>query len=385
MKINSIINRYLFKEMIPPFIINLMFFTFVFLMAETLNIINMVVNYNVSLFVVFLMLGYSIPYFLAYVIPMSIMMTVLITFLRLSSDNEIVALKTGGMGIYGLLPPVLLFCLIGCLVTLFMTIYGMPWSILSLKELTYKVVSTHLEIGLKNRTFNDEFKDVMLYVNKINPKNKELQDIFIEDKRIQNTVSTVVAPKGNLFSEPDQHIYHLKLYNGIINQVDLKNRSANSIVFNTYEIRLDLKKAVSALKKRAKKRKEMSLAELRQYLKDSTQKGAGYFNALMELHKRFSIPFACLALGLLAVPLGIQSRPTKRSFGLVLGLIFFLFYYLLLSAGLVFGERGICPPIIGMWAPNVVLGGLGLYLLVHSANERPVGFDSVLNWIKINY
>lgn len=383
MKINSIIYRYVFKEMIPPFVINLMFFTFVFLMAEMLKIADMVINYRVGVFTVLLIFVYSTPYFLTFVIPMSIMMAVLLTFLRLSGDNEIVALKTSGMSIYGLLPPVVLFCLIGCLLTFFMTAYGMPWGRLSVKELTYRVVSSNLEIGLKDRTFNDSFKDVMLYVNKINPKNKELQDIFIEDKRTQNIVSTVVAPKGKLFSEPDKHIYNLLLYNGVIYQVNLKNRLANSIDFETYEVRLDIKNAASRLKRGTKHRKEMGLAELRQYLNNSTIKDANYYNALMELYKKFSIPVACFALGLLAVPLGIQSISAKRSFGLVLGLIFFLIYYMLLSAGLVFGETGAYPPIMGMWVPNIVLGGLGLYLLVKTANDRQLRVNAIANLIKM--
>ena len=80
------------------------------------------------------------------------------------------------------------------------------------------------------------------------------------------------------------------------------------------------------------------------------------------------------------MPLGIQSRQAKRSFGVGLGLIFFLFYYLLLSTGFVFGEAGIYPPAIGMWVPNVVLGGMGLYFLVKTANDRPVKLGSVFDW-----
>ncbi len=368
--------------MIPPFVINLMFFTFVFLMVEMLKVTNMVVNYSVGVFTVLIMLAYSTPYFLTYVIPMSIMIAVLLTFLRLSGDNEIVALKTSGMSIYGLLPPVMLFCLIGCLLTFFMTAYGMPWGRLSFKELTYKIVSSNLEIGLKDRTFNDSFEDVVLYMHKIDTKTKELQDIFIEDKRTQNIVSTVVAPRGKLFSEPDEYVYHLLLYNGVIYQVDVKNRSTNYIDFETYEVRLDIKRAASRLKQGSKRRKEMGLAELRQYLNNSSRRDAKYYKTLMELHKKFSIPISCFALGLLAVPLGIQSRSTKRSFGLVLGLISFFLYYLLLSVGLVFGETGAYPPVIGMWFPNVVMGGLGLYLLIKTANERQLRIDPVMNLIK---
>jgi lipopolysaccharide export system permease protein len=126
----------------------------------------------------------------------------------------------------------------------------------------------------------------------------------------------------------------------------------------------------------------MSLDELRQYLKTSIQKDAGYNNILMELHKKFSIPVSCFALGLLAVPLGIQSRSSKRSYGLVLGLASFLLYYLLLSVGLVFGETGVYPPFIGMWFPNIFMGGLGLYLLIQTANERKLMIDRVDKLIK---
>lgn len=372
----------MFKEMLPPFAISLMFFTFIFLMAEMLKVINMVVNYNVGVFSVLLILAFSTPYFLTFVIPMSVMMGVLLTFLRLSNDNELIALKTSGVSIYELLPPAVVFCLLGCLLTLFMTIYGMPWGRLAVKKLIYEAVSSNLEIGLKDRTFNDSFKDVMLYVNKINPKTKELQDVFIEDKRTRNLIITVVSPKGKLISQPDKQRFVLLLYNGTTYQIDLKNRSANFIDFETYEIRLDINRAVSHAKQQNKHRKEMSLAELQQYLNRNIEKDASYYNALMELHKKFSIPISCFALGLLAVPLGIQSRSSKRSYGLVLGLASFLLYYLLLSVGSVFGETGVYPPVIGMWFPNIFMGGLGWYLLIKTANERQMRIELVLKLIK---
>jgi lipopolysaccharide export system permease protein len=358
--------------MVGPFVINLVFFTFIFLMAEMLKITDLIVNYGVGLFTILLMLVYSTPYFLVYVIPMSIMMAVLLTFTRLSSDNEIIALKTGGISIYRLLPPVMLFCFAGCLLTAFMAVYGQPWGTLAVKKLTFKVVSSNLDVGLKERTFNDSFKDVMFYVNEIDLKNKTLIDVFIEDKRAKNVVSTVIAPKGRLFSESDGLVYHVRLYDGIINQANIENRSAHSIKFHTYEVRLDLKKNVTNSKLKGKSKKEMSLDELIQFLRDTSRKDDRYYKALMELHKKFSISIACFTLGLLAVSLGIQSRSSKKSYGLVLGLVFFLIYYLLLSFGLVFGETGAYPPVIGMWVPNYVMGGLGLYLLIKTANERSV-------------
>ena len=82
MKINTIIDRYILRELIPPFLINLAFFTFVFLMAEMIKITDLIVNYAVSLVTIMKLLLFSTPYFLMYIIPMAIMMAVLLTFLK---------------------------------------------------------------------------------------------------------------------------------------------------------------------------------------------------------------------------------------------------------------------------------------------------------------
>ena len=382
MKINSIINRYLLKEMMLPFVINLVFFTFVFLMTKILDITNLIVNYKISMFSVLFILLYSVPRFLSFVIPMSVMMAVLLTFIRLSNDKELVALKAGGVSIYGLMPPVLVFCVMGVVLSCLITVYGIPWGTVSMKELTLQVAASHADAGLKERTFNDSFKDVMLYINKIDLKKKILKDVFIEDKRSQNIVSTVMAPKGRMFAEPGKLVFHLKLYQGTINQVNLEDRSAHSINFDSYDVNLDLKHSLLVSKGGPKDEEEMSFGELREYLKAYPQKNEQYYMVLMELHKKFSIPFACVALGILAVPLGIQTESTKQSTGLGLGMVFLLIYYILLSAGFVFGEAGVYPPIIGMWVPNIALGGLGLFFLVRSANDRSVRIVSLINFFK---
>ncbi|MFW5637552.1 MAG: LptF/LptG family permease, partial [Thermodesulfobacteriota bacterium] len=73
--------------------------------------------------------------------------------------------------------------------------------------------------------------------------------------------------------------------------------------------------------------------------------------------------------------LGVQSKSARTSFGLGLGLFLFLLYYLMLSAGLVLGEAGVYPPVIGMWAPNIVTGIIGVYLLVRTVKGRPIYID----------
>jgi len=286
----------------------------------------------------------------------------------MSGDNEIIALKASGMSVFRLLFPVLIFGLTGMALTAFMSFYGITWGRLERKSLISKVAVSHVEIGIRARTFNDEFKGMMLYVEKINLKENKLVNVFIEDKRTKNIISTVVAPEGVLYKKSDQSYNHLRLYKGAINQVDINNMSVHNINFDTYDINLDYRKKAGVTEGKQKKIKEMKYDELRNFLNKSRGENERYYTALTRFHSMFSIPFACVALGLLAVPLGIHARTFRRSFGLGLGLVFFLFYYLMLSAGWVFGKAGLYPPLIGMWVPNLAMAGLGIFLLAKTPN-----------------
>ncbi|MGD2098561.1 MAG: LPS export ABC transporter permease LptF [Desulfobacterales bacterium] len=382
MKIPLLINKYIFKEFISPFGVNVLLFTFIFLMAELIQITNWIINYNISLFVILRMIIYQTPYFLIFVIPLSVMITILLTFLKLSSENEIMAIKSGGISIYGLLAPVGAFCLIGFVLTLFMTVYGQAWGRTALRALTLQVVSESIDIGLKERTFDDSFEGVTIYVNEINLRNKNLVNVFIEDNRQPDKVNTVIAPRGIVFSDPENATAHLRLFNGSIHQTNLKEKTANAINFDTYEISLDTKRSVANKKAKPTRPKEMSFKDLCSYVRNDERKDRRYFRMLLELHRRLALPFGCFALGIIAVPLGVQSRSAKRSFGLVLGLFFFLFYYLLMSMGKVYGETGTYPPQIGMWLPNVIIGSLGVYFLIRTANERTLLIDAVYRWLQ---
>ena len=381
MKINSITTRSILKEMFTPFGLNMVFFTFLFLMTKILDITNWIVNYNISIFVILEIIFFTIPYFLMFIIPMSVMLAIMLTFLRMSGDNEIVALKSCGLSIHRLIPPVFLFSFLGFGLTLFMTLVGIPWGTAATEELALKVAASNINIGLKERTFNDSFKNVMLYVNSIDLKSKRLVDVFIEDKRQPDVVSTVIAPEGKIFSESGKYVFQLRLFNGAIHQTNLKDRSANSIQFSTYNIQLDLSQELRSNEDREKSREEMSIRELRQYIENSPEQDTGYYKAKMVLHRRFAIPVACFALGLLAFPLGIQSKTSKRSFGLILGLFFFFFYYLLLTAGYTFGETGVYPPVIGMWLPDVVIGGIGIYFFIQTLREKTLKVNLAAQYI----
>jgi lipopolysaccharide export system permease protein len=373
----AIVSRYLFLEMIPPFGVTLVFFTFIFLMSSLLELTNLIINYRIGLGTVLRMLFYSVPFFLEFVIPMAVMLAVLLAFLRMSSDNEIVALKAGGVSIYRLLPPALLFCLAGFVATGVVSTLALPWGKTAFKKSLVEVATRHFDIALKERTFNESVPGMMLYINRVDLKSRNLVDVFIEDRRTKGLVSTIVAPEGRVFRSAEGTSGRLRLFDGTIHHVDLAGNTVHFLRFDTYDFTLDLKPAGRRGAGSRPDEEEMSVGELMRFVQQSQEKNERYYKALIELHERFSIPFACFALGLLAVPLGLQPMEGRRAVGMLLGLMFFTLYYIMLIMGWAFAESGVYPPALAMWVPNLVMGAIGVFLLIRTAKERPIRIDSL--------
>ena len=366
------INRYIFRELLSPFAISLFFLTFVFLMTRIPEITNIVVNYNADILAIALMLVYTLPRFLEFTIPMSVMISILLTFMHMSQENEIIALKSAGVSLYKLLPPVLIFCFSGVFLTMGITVFGVSWGKLSIKKKSIEIARSSIDAALQERQFNLELENVMIYVSHVDMKTKALKDVFIEDRRTKGVVNISIAPSGKLIRLKEGQVYTIRLYNGVINQVDVDEKSVSSIQFENYNINIDLNRMNKDTGEISKELDERNLADLMRLIRSGIKDKVALSAALMEFHEKFSIPFACLSLGLLAFPLGIQSASLRRSSGFGLGICFFLLYYFLLAVGWSAGETGDYPPVLGMWLPNVIMGGIGIFFLVRNAGEKPV-------------
>ncbi len=332
----------------------------------------MVVNYSADISSIGLMVVYTLPRFLEFTIPMSVMISILLTFMRMSGENEIVALKGAGVSLYKLLPPILVFCLSGVLLSMWITVFGVSWGKLSLKKKMIEIAGSNMDVAIQERQFNSKIENILIYVSHVDMSTKIMKDVFIEDRRTKGVVSICVAPSGKLIRPDNGQVYTIRLYDGMINQVDVDEKSVSSIEFGSYDINIDLNSLNKGNNKISKDLDEISLVDLVGLIRSGIKDKARLTEALMELHEKFSIPFACLSLGLLAFPLGIQSASLRRSSGFGLGLSFFFLYYFLLAAGWSAGETGNYPPIICMWLPNVLIGGVGVYFLVRNAKEKPV-------------
>jgi len=365
---------YLMKELFPVFLLGIIGFTSILLTGRIVQLTELFVNKGVPLGYILRLLYLLLPSFLVLTIPMATLLAVLLAFNRLSSDNEITALKASGVSLYQMIPPVLVFAFITYAATTFLTLSTVPRANEGSRALLYEIASSKASAGVREKLFNDDFEGLVLFVEEIKPRTLKWQKVFISDSRNPEEVLTIIAREGEVLSDPATLAITLRLKRGSIHKLGKEPDAYQKIDFNTYDLRLHLKTDLKGKRTEEKHPSSMNLAELSRSIRALQAKGSEAKTHWVKFHEKFSIPFACLVFALIGIPLGLQSRVGRGSkfqgFAWAIGVL--LVYYLLTNAGASLAERGKVILEAGMWAANAVFLILGLYLLVKAANESPV-------------
>jgi len=377
----KITHRYVLRETLTYFLVAVLVFTIVFMMGKTLKLTELLVNKGVRILDIGKLLFYLLPSSLILMIPIALLLGVLITFVRLSSDNEIVALKASGVSLYQLTPPVLFLSVMAYLLSTFLVIYALPWGNEGFKYVLFDIAKTKAYTAFKERAFNDSFDGVVIYVDKITLRGKKLERIFIHSEDDEVGVGgskTILAKEGYVGTNPDSQYVAFHLIGVTGDQISKEDKSYTRIESDTLLQKLAFGGNLYRVMRFRARDWETSIGELRAKIKERKLHHKDYTQQLLEIYRKFSIPFACIVFGLMGIPLGVQSRRSGKSYGFILGIPVVLAYYMLRILAETATYNGFIPPLIASWTPNLILMALAIYLLVKTANESPI---AILRWL----
>ena len=368
----KIVHRYIFRELVIPFLFGLSVFTFVLLIARLLRLIELVVNRGVPATNILRIFAYIVPAFLEVTVPMAMLLAIIVAFGRLSADSEMVAFRSSGLSLYQLITPVVIFVTLAGLITAGLTLWARPWGNRSLRSALFEIARTRASAGIRQQVFNDEFPGLVIYAEEIDATTDVLRHVLISDDRDEKQRNHIFAREGVMLSDTATETVTLRLRDGFIQTSDSRRGTEYQTDFQSYDVSLDLRRALAGSEERERDPKEMALGELRQTI--ATKRAAGTATGLesAEYHRRMSLPFACLVFGLAAVPLGIQPARGVRARGFAVSIVLIFFYYILLSAGQALAEQRLLPAVVGLWLPNVVFLVFGAYLFRQAARERGI-------------
>lgn len=357
-----ILRNYFLKEFIGPLFLSLGVLTFVMLIGNLVKIADLVINKGVDIFSVTKLFIFMIPFLLTYTLPISALTASLLSLGRLSSDNEIIAIKASGINIFRLILPQLVFGLILSLMLVVFNDRVIPYAHFASRK-------TLMDVGIKNPTaalepgvFINSFQKYILFIYRI--EENKLFNVRIYEPQEGKPTRTIVAKRGEFIAVPEKNMIKLKLIDGTSDEQDPQEpTNFYKLNFKTYFMSLDLAQA----RKKGdieKKPKDMTIYELLKEIEKLKKEGVDPTPLITEINMKISLAFSCFIFILLGSSLAIITRRREKSINFGLAFLIAGLFYLLLIGSETLALEGYLDPTIALWIPNIILGAIGTILTV---------------------
>jgi lipopolysaccharide export system permease protein len=354
----SILDRYLIKEIIKYFAIVLVAGTGIYLIVDFFENVDKFLEAGVTIGRMFQYLQLKIPLVFAQITPVGILLAVLITFGLMNKNNEIIALKSGGMSIYYFIRPILF---VGILFTvgLFLISEIVVPVTTGLANDIYRVeVKKYTQTkGQKNIWFKSH--RCIAFINYFNPEKKTISRITLNYFDRQFKLNRRVDAARARYTQGQWVLKDVM-------EQKLDNKTG------TYDIQFHKQKIEKIdflpedLQRVAKKSEEMSFKELLNYIRDVEFEGYDATPYRVDLHGKFSLPVACLIVSLIGA--GISLRKIDHhglSVNIALGIVLMFLFWVVHSFCMSLGYGGMLPPIIAAWVSNFIFACLAIFNLIN--------------------
>ena len=374
---------YLSKELIYIFCLALGVLTFIMILSRIGRLADLIINKGVDLSDVISLIVYSSPPFLTFTLPMAFLLSTIVVLGRLSTENEILALKASGVNLRCLFYPIATVGVIVTIVGLLNTNILLPQSGELFRTTLLNIVKKGISVDDKEGVFNDTIPGVVIYIDKVDAKSKSLSGILVSDDRDRNVRQMISASKGFVNLDPVSLDLYFALQNGNLQRWEKTTDVYRNLSFKNYAFSLNLSTMLPNNVSIRKRPYEMDLRELNQAL--STANPADRYDLMLEIYKKFSIPISSLAFMFLTVPLGVRRKVEGKFSGVIYSLVLFIFYYILLAFTETSGKAAHLPPLVTSCIPNLVIIGIGINFLRHLNTEDHVTISQRLKLVWARY
>jgi len=432
-----LLRSYILRLHLVPFLLGFGVVTFILEMDVLFDYLDLVVNRGVAVGVVAQLFGLSLGYIVALSAPCAVLVAVLMTFGRLSQDNEITALRASGVNLASVLVgPLAASVALAVGLTLFNN-HVLPRANHAFANLLIDIGRMRPTVKLQEGVFITDFPGYNMLVHSVNGRTNEMRGITIYQSNAGGPPTTILAKRGFLSYTPDGRDALLELKDGEIHEIPSDeggSRRYRRLTFKTHVIHIaGAGRMLERTVRDQRSDREMSARELLDeragLVAEYDRALAGYQEALLrreapaaavqelapesippgalardllaklrgqptplervlaqhpelrgtvelwrterdglrrriagvsvEMHKKFSLPVACVVFVLIGAPIGMRVRRAGPAIAFI-SIGFFLFYYLCLIGGEELARRLMLPAWLSMWLPNIVLGIWGI-------------------------
>ncbi|MCG6893865.1 MAG: LPS export ABC transporter permease LptG [Desulfobacteraceae bacterium] len=354
----TILTRYICSEIGKIFVIILAVVIGIYVVVDFFEKIDDFIEKSVPIYKAFVFLLFKIPFIVAQILPVCVLLSVLIAFGLMNKNNEIIALKSSGVGLATLFKPVLVLGFVASIALFFLSEVIVPIAMGPANDIWYRdvrneraVLSEEKNIWIKGHRsishiqYYDAVRKTAFHVtfNRFDAQFRLLQ-------RIDAAKGVFVNGRWSLTDVIEQ-------------QLDRTDGSSDVTFHGRMALALDF--TPDDLQRLVKKSEEMNYAELRRYIQKVESEGYDATHYRVDLQAKIAFPFICVIMTLVGTGIALRANlreglPVAIAYGLGVTFLYWIFYSFCVSLG--YGEM--MPPWTAVWTANLVFTCFGAYLLL---------------------
>lgn len=375
MRIGSQIDRYLARLIAVPLLATLVLAAMLLLLDKMLRLFDFVVTEGGPVGVVWKMLANLIPEYMSLGIPIGLMLGILLAFRKIALSSELDTLRGVGLGYGRLLRTPYLYAI--ALMALNLAIVGFiqPYARYAYEGLRYELRSGALGASIKVGEFTNIGAGMTLRIERSDDEGRRLHGIFVRADTDDGKTLSVTAAEGQFLATDDPDTILLRLREGRLVHDAPDYRVPRVLSFANHDLPISLP-VIETFRGRGDGDDELTIPELIRIGGSETETEARRDNVRANFHFRLVEVAMMLLLPLLAVALAVPPKRSTSGLGIFLSIVMVVTYHKVNQYAEQMGAQGRIDPIIALWVPFLIFGGLIVWMywtLAHKPGGQPIG------------
>jgi lipopolysaccharide export system permease protein len=356
----TIVDKYLAREILKCLVIVLTVVVGLYVIVEFFNKADNFMEAGLPISRLIRYLQLKLPQIIAQITPVGLLLAVLITFGLMNKNNEIIALKSGGVSVYYLLRPALTIAVLLGILLFSLSEIVVPITISKANKIWLMEVKNKPTLTSKQRNIWVKGHRAIYFIQYFNPKNQTISGAILNFFDKEFKLNRRVDAKKGVYVQGEWVFYDS------MEQVLDAESAIYNVRFHSQKVE-NVNFLPEDLMRVFKKSDEMNIAELFTYIREVESEGYDATTFRVDFHARFAYPVISIIVCMLATGIAVKRKSREGpSVSVGFGAALMFLYWVLHSFCLSLGYGGLLPPIISAWISNIIFSCYGVLNLINA-------------------
>ncbi|HOT27366.1 MAG TPA: LptF/LptG family permease [Candidatus Ozemobacteraceae bacterium] len=350
------LDRYIFSQLVGPFLFGFFMFVVVIAIDPLMSALQNIVNENVPATTVIRWFLYRMPQDMMFTFPMSVLLSSLLVFGRMSKDSETTAMRAGGINFYRIMVPVIVFALTITGISIAFNELVVPYSNRRANEIRRGEIMRLVDPEATENSIMRASDGGFVYARKVFEAAGTMEKVLVEYYDAGVLVRRLSATSARWLGT------HW-LLNGVVDQRYRDGRPASTTTILEMPV-TGIRETPADFARQSKRPNEMSYSELSKRIETYERTQFMETTELkVDLAMKTSLPFASFFFAIIGASFGLTSYRSGAFIGFGVAIMIIFIYYVLMSISTALGKSGVLPVMLSAWMQNIIFAVVGSYLV----------------------